>query len=220
MSFIRQIVGAIKSPRASFKSILEKPILSRSAALILIIAVLAALANYNYMGKFPLAIPLQQPERPFAGAIINIEQLRQTLMLISALTGLIGVFLGWLVISALIHAFSKVQGGTGSFRGMLMLAGYSLIPLLIQNLIRLIDSFLITREEISKLALQMFTQPFLNALANATFNYLSIFRLWSMALLAIALSENYKLSTARSASTIIITYIIMIFLSLFLPVGS
>jgi hypothetical protein len=40
-----------------------------------------------------------------------------------------------------------------------------------------------------------------------------------MALLAIAISENYKLSTARSAFTIIIIYIIMIFLSLFLPVG-
>jgi hypothetical protein len=61
---------------------------------------------------------------------------------------------------------------------MLILAGYASIPLLIQNFIRLIDSFLITKEEISKLALQIFTQPFLNALANAAFNYLSIFRLW------------------------------------------
>jgi len=220
MSFIRQILLCLKSPRSSFKSILEKPSLSRAAALILVIAVVAAWASYNYAAKLPLTIMPERERRlfPGAGGLVSLEQLRQTLMISSAITGLIGVFASWSISSALIHAFSRVQRGKGSFRSMLTLAGYALTPLLIQHLLRLIDSFITTGDEVLRpTKIQIFTQPLLSAMANTTINYFSIFRLWSIALFVIALSENYKISTVRSVVTVAATYILMIFLSIFLP---
>jgi len=189
--------------------------------LILGIAVIAAWASYNYAGKLPLTIIPEQERRrlfPGAGGLVSLEQLRQTLMILNAITGLIGVFGSWLVSSALIHAFSRVQRGKGSFRSMLTLAGYASTPILIQHLLRLIDSFITTQEEVLRLTkIQVFSQPLLSAMANTTINYFSIFRLWSIALLVIALSENYKISTLRSIVTVAATYILMIFLSIFLP---
>jgi hypothetical protein len=211
-SGLRQVIHCLKSPKSSFKSILEKPSLRMAAALIFVIAIIAAWAGYNYMGKLPLKFPVE-------GGLVNPEQIRQALMVVSVIASFISIFGGWFISSALLHAFSRFQGGKGTFKNMLTLAGYASTPLLIQNLLRLIDSFTVSQEELLRIAgtLQVSSQPFLNAIANIAINTFTIFRLWSMALIAIALRENYKISTSRSIATVIVTYIIMMFLSIILP---
>ena len=216
--FMGQVIGCLTSPRSSLKSILEKPSVLRAAALILVIAVIAAWASYNYTGKLPLTfIPEQQFPGP--GGFVSPEQIRQASMIVSVIMGLIGVFGSWLISSAIVHGFSRAQGGKGAFRSMLTLAGYASTPLLIQHLLRLIDSFMITEQGMLQLsgATQVFNQPLLNAIANAAINTFSIFRLWSIALFVIAICENYEISTARSVVTVAATYIIILFLSMFLP---
>jgi len=219
LGFIRQVMGCLTSPRSSFKSILEKPSLLKAVALILLIAIIASWASYNYTGKLPLTFPAEGEAFPGPGGFVSPEQLRQASMIMNTMTGLIGVFGTWLISSALVHGFSKAQGGKGAFRSMLTLAGYASTPLLIQHLLRLIDSFMTTKEEVLRLAgaTQVFTQPFLNAIANAAINTFSIFRLWSIALFVIALRENYKISTLRSIVVVAVTYITIVFLSIFLP---
>jgi len=221
LSFIGQVIGCLTSPRSSLKSILEKPSLLRAAVLILVIAVIAAWASYNYTEKLPLTFRPEQEAGPFQGpgGFVSPEQIRQASMIVSVMMGLIGVFGSWLISSTIVHALSRAQGGKGTFRGILTLAGYASTPLLIQHLLRLIDSFTATKQEVLQLAemTQMFNQPFLNAIANAALNVFSIFRLWSVALLVIALCENYKISTARSVVTVAAMYITILFLSMFLP---
>lgn len=211
-SGLRQVIDCLMSPQSSFKSILEKPSLRMAAALIFVIAIIAAWAGYNYMGKLPLKFP-------FEGGLVNPEQMRQALMVVSVIVSFIGIFGGWFISSALLHAFSRSQGGEGTFRNMLTLTGYASTPLLIQNLLRLIDSFTVSQEELLRIVgtLQISNQPFLNAIANMAINTFTIFRLWSMALIVIALRENYKISTRRSIATVIMTYIIMMLLSTILP---
>jgi len=221
LGFVGQVIGCLTSPRSSLKSILEKPSLLRATALILVIAVIAAWASYNYTGKLPLTLIPEGEAGPFQGpgSFVSPEQIRQASMIVSVMMGLIGVFGGWLISSAIVHALSRRQGGRGTFRGMLTLAGYASTPLLIQHLLRLIDSFMVTEQGLLQLsgATQVFNQPLLNAIANAALNVFSIFRLWSVALLVIALCENYKVSTARSVVIVAATYIIILFLSMFLP---
>ena len=219
LSFIGQVIGCLTSPRSSLKSILEKPSLLRAAVLILVIAVIAAWASYNYTGKLPLTFIPEQEAGLFMGPGVSPEQIRQASMIVSVIMGFIGVFGSWLISSAIVHALSRAQRGRGTFRGMLTLAGYASTPLLIQHLLRLIDSFMVTEQGMLQLsgATQVFNQPLLNAIANAAINTFSIFRLWSVALLVIALCENYKVSTARSVITVAATYIIILFLSMFLP---
>lgn len=211
-SGLRQVIDCLMSPQSLFKSILEKPSLRMAAALIFVIAIIAAWAGYNYMGKLPLKFS-------FEGGLVNPEQMRQALMVVSVIVSFIGIFGGWFISSALLHAFSRSQGGEGTFRNMLTLTGYASTPLLIQNLLRLIDSFTVSQEELLRIVgtLQISNQPFLNAIANMAINTFTIFRLWSMALIVIALRENYKISTRRSIATVIMTYIIMMLLSTILP---
>lgn len=215
LSFIRDIMGCLTSPRSSFKSILEKPSLMKATALILVIAIVAAWASFNYTGKLPPSYFVDQ--RP--GGIVNPEQLRQASIIVGAMTALVGVFGMWLISSALIHGFSRTVRGKGSFRNMLTLAGYASAPLLIQQVLRLADSFMVSQEQVLQLVtgLQISVYPLLNTIANTAMNIFTIFRLWSIALLVVAVRENYKMSTARSIVVAVTSCILIAFLSVFLP---
>lgn len=208
LSFIRDLVRCLISPQSSFRSILEKPSLMKATALILVIAVVAAWASFNYTGKLPLSYFIDQ--RP--GGIVNPEQLRQASIIAGAMMALIGVFGTWLISSALIHGFSSRLGGKGTFRSMLTLAGFASTPLLIQQVLRLADSFMVSEE-----ALQLATSLQMPAIAEAAVGIFTIFGIWSMILLIIATRENYKMSTAKSTAATILSFIVLIFISAFLP---
>ena len=208
LSFIRDLVRCLISPQSSFRSILEKPSLMKATALILVIAIVAAWASFNYTGKLPLSYFIDQ--RP--GGIVNPEQLRQASIIAGAMMALIGVFGTWLISSALIHGFSSRLGGKGTFRSMLTLAGFASTPLLIQQVLRLADSFMVSEE-----ALQLATSLQMPAIAEAAVGIFTIFGIWSMILLIIATRENYKMSTAKSTAATILSFIVLIFISAFLP---
>jgi len=221
LGFIRDIIGCLTYPRSSFKSILEKPSLMKAVVLILVIAIIAAWADFNYRGKLPLlSLPDEQPpgQFPGQGSPVSSEQIRQVSMIMGAIIGLIGVFGTWLISSGLLHTFSSRLGEKGSFRNMLTLAGYASAPLLIQHVLRLADSFMVSQEALQLTAtLQILADPLLNSIANAAVDIFTIFRLWSMALLIIATRENYKMSTARSTVATVLSFIIVVFVSAFLP---
>lgn len=215
LSFIKEIIRCLISPRSSFRSILESPSLLKATALILVIAIVASWASFNYTGKLPTSFFVDQ--RP--GGIVNAEQLREASMTINAMLRLISVFGTWVIGSALIHGFSSPLGGKGTFKSMLTLAGYASTPLLIQQVLRLADSFTAGQEEVLQLVtgLQISVYPLLNTIANATMNIFTIFRLWSIVLFVVAIHENYKMSTARSIVVAAISFVLIAFLSVLLP---
>ena len=208
LSFIRDIIGCLTSPQSSFKSILEKPSLMKATALILTIAIIAAWASLNYTSKLPSLEGLI----PGQGIPVNPEQLRPALIIMSAVTALTGIFGTWLASSALVHGFSRALRGKGTFRNMLTLAGYASIPLLIQHVLRLADSFMISQE-----ALQLAANLQMSVIAEAAVGIFTIFGIWSMILFIIAARENYKISTVKSTAAIILSFIVLIFISAFLP---
>jgi len=200
LGFIGTIIRCLISPRSSFRSILEKPSLMKATAVVLIIAILAAWASFNYRGKLP------PPGAPPTG------QLEQGLIIMEAMMPLIGVFGTWLISSALIHGFSRALGESGYFRSMLTLAGYASAPLLIQHAIRLADSFMVSQEAL----LQLATSLRLNPIANAALDIFTIFRIWSIVLLVIAARENYEISTKRAIAATVLSFIVISFISVFL----
>jgi len=215
LSFTREIIGCLTSPRSSFRSILESPSLMKATALILVIAIVSAWASFNYTGKLPTSFFVdQQP-----GGILNAQQLRQASMTINAMLGLISIFGTWVIGSALIHGFSSPLGGKGTFKSMLTLAGYASTPLLIQQILRLADSITAGQDAVLQLVtgLQISAYPLLNTIANATMSTFTIFRLWSIVLFVVAIRENYKMSTARSIFAAAISFVLIAFLSVLLP---
>ena len=207
-SFIRDIIGCLASPQSSFKLILEKPSLMKATALILTIAIIAAWASLNYTSK----LPSLEGRVPGQGIPVDPEQLRPALTIMSAVTALTGILGTWLASSALVHGFSRALRGNGTFKSMLTLAGYASIPLLIQHVLRLVDSFMISQQ-----ALQLATDLQISVIAEAAVGIFTIFGIWSMILLIIAARENYKISTAKSTAATILSFIVLIFISAFLP---
>ena len=212
--FIRDIIGCLISPRSSLKSIMEKPSLKKATVLILVIAIVAAWASFNYREK----LPLQLPVIPGQGTPVGSGQFTQVIVIMGALMALIGIFGTWLISSVLIHGISRPLGGKGAFKSMLTLAGYASVPLLLQHVLRLADSFMVSQEALQLTAtLQISTDPLLNSIAGAVIDVFTIFRLWSIVLLIVAVRENYKISTVKSMVAVVLSYILIIFFSVFLP---
>jgi hypothetical protein len=195
MSLLRQIIECIIAPRSAFRSLLKESNLRYSILLLSTIAIIATLATYIYLEKL------------------------QYLITIFPIIKLISVFSSWLISSSLLHIFTRVQEGKSSMRNMLILSAFTSTPLLIQHTLRLIDSLTINPEQVLHLMTwsQIFENRFLNTALNSALNKLSIFWLWSIYLQVIALQENYKISKTRSIITVIVTFIIMILISTFLP---
>ena len=181
--FISEIIGSLFAPRATFKSIMEKPHLMKATALIIVIGVVAALASFNYSGTVPF----------------------------------LSVVGTWLINSALIHGFSSRLGGTGTLRSMLSLAGYASTPLLIQHLLRLIDSFIASPEALLQFTttFQILSSTLPNALVNAALNVFNIFSIWSILLHVIATRENYNMPTGKSTVATLFPVIIVVIISAF-----
>jgi hypothetical protein len=57
----------------------------------------------------------------------------------------------------------------------------------------------------------------MSVIAEAAVGIFTIFGIWSMILLIIAARENYKMSTAKSTVATILSFIVLIFISAFLP---
>ncbi|MFQ6065616.1 MAG: YIP1 family protein [Candidatus Bathyarchaeia archaeon] len=218
LSFKREIVGCLTSPQSTFKSILKKPSLVKGTAQILVIAIVAAWASFNYMSKLPLTFFTQQLEEFFPGEVIPVssEQIRQASIIMSAVTALIGVFGTWFISSVLIHGFASVLRGKGSFKTMMTLVGYASTPLLIQQILRLAYSLLVGEEVLQLVGgLHISAYRLLNMIGNAAVDTFTIFRLWSIVLLIIAASENYKISTVRSVVAAALSFILIVFISAF-----
>ncbi len=121
----------------------------------------------------------------------------------------IGVFVWWLLSSILIHGVTKLIKKTGTFTGLLTLTGYASSPMLIQHVLRLVDSFVATDSKLWG-RLPISSDPWINSISNMVVDTFTIFRLWSIGLYVIAVSENYKISMAKSAAVAVGAYVIMI----------
>jgi len=176
-------------------------------ALILLIASIASTARYNYAIKLPVEIPefLQGPGRQ-----INPEAFKRNIAYFQAFGEGVGILSNWMLTSILIHLYTKALGGRGSLKGMLSKAGYASTPLLIQQILRLIDSYTIRRENLLELLASLQGWP------PRTLTHLNIFLLWTIILLIIAASTNYETSKRRAAASTLLAYLTLILIPLLL----
>ncbi|HID91443.1 TPA: YIP1 family protein [Candidatus Bathyarchaeota archaeon] len=217
---VRQAMGCMLFRRESFRSIAERPSLLKAALIVLTIASLAAWASYNYVGKAPASAfaplsptppvgPQPHPVGPRQPPIAP-QQLRQFLMLGAIAGSFLSGLAGWVIMSVLFHILSRGLGGRGSLRGMLALTGYASTPFLIQQALRLLDSFLASEAEVARLmgTPMLSADPFLNAVVNNALEAVNFFGIWSSALLVLATRENYALPLRKSAVVAAMAHIV------------
>jgi len=174
---------------------------------VLIIAFLASTARYNYAMKLPIEIPefLQRP-----GSRVNPEAFKRNIAYFQAFGEGAATILDWLLTSILIHLYIRVLGGRGSLRGLMAKAGFASTPLLIQQLLRLIDSYTITRDRLLELAAS------LQSWTPRTLTHINLFQIWLLILLTIAASINYGTSKRRAAASTLLAYLTLTLILLLL----
>jgi len=219
-SFIRQVFASIVSPKQSF-DLIQTEDLSASISIIIIIAAISALAGYIYASKMPITIQGELSQRRGfgpPGAYIDPQTLRNNLMNLQVLQNVSKTLLTWIFPAIIIHTIATILVERGSFRRMLTLLGFAHIPLLFQQIARVIDAFIIKEAilatVISNRLLGQGLGPMFLANFLAEFN---VFGIWRFALSVIAASKNYHSTYRNTLGIVMSSYGLMALFRLFLP---
>jgi hypothetical protein len=219
-NFIRQVLGSIVSPKQSFDSI-QTDDLSAAVSIIIIIAAISALAGYMYASKMPITIPGELGQRRGfgpPGAYIDPQTLRSNLMSLQAIQNVSKAFLNWIFPAIISHTIATVLVGRGSFRRMLTLLGFAHIPLLFQQVARVIDAFIIKEAILATVISNRLLGQGLGAMFLANFlAEFNVFGIWRFALSVIAASKNYHSTYRKTLGIVMSSYGLMALFRLFLP---
>ena len=211
MSLSKRILRSLYSPRKNFESIKGND-LGRGLLIIAIIAVVSAWAGYNYSFKLPMApIPGLGQNNRFQ----NLDTFRTNMAIIMALGGGIGVVTEWIVLSIFIFLAGRLIIGEGSFRRMLTLTAFSSTPLIMQQVLRLIDSYTVSERIL--LSMVSAGSSARNLLFSQVLSIFTIFGLWSFAIVMVAVSVIYNTSKKRAFAATLTAYILFILLRTFTP---
>jgi len=219
--FLNQILDCSRSPRRGFESIKSED-LKKGMVIILLIAAISAYAGYNYTSKTTFQLPFLSDPRAsqqMPTQAINSDALRTNLIIFSTLGNFITVFTGWLLTGVVLHVLARLMTGEGGLKRLLAQMGFASTPLVLQQLLRLIDAYMISPEALmdvrASLALGGSLAMRFMSRAMTTF---TIFGIWTFILTVMAVSVNYQGSKRKSAIATIVTYVVVIVVRLFLPI--
>lgn len=192
--FIRQVRGCITSPRKTLESVSDDS-LGRGIILVLIMVVLSGMAGYYYGSKIQLVIP---------GG-------RMVITTLFALGGGIGVVIGWLIPTVILHIVATLLRGNGGFKRILALTGFTSIPHIFRHGIRLIDAYTISSKQlIGSMPARVAGGDFITKFISQGSRVLNVFSLWSIALIIIAVTINYNMSKWKAFLSTIIAFLMLI----------
>ena len=203
MSFMEKLVGVITVPGETFKHITEKD-LKKGLFVILVIAILSGLAGATYFLKRDIDTPfgdIRSQMSPFVAVIFSITYL-----------------IRWFAPSLLLAVFAKVMIGVGSAKRLLAMTSFGSIPLLVQQILRVIDSQIITSTEIKQIIASSFSgDGFVTQFLNEGLKVLNIFEIITVILTVYAVRENYGSSTGKAAQVTVLAYLAYVFVRTLLP---
>jgi len=189
------IRGSIISPRETFTEIKPQD-LSKGVFLVIVLTVSTAVANLTYGGR--------AVDTGFMRPMTNVTML--------AISGGVGVIGGWLIQSMAIHLTSSVKDSEGGFKRFLALTGFASTPLLIRQLLRVVDALTINSALITEMMSLKDNSKFIEVLFNSNSDILNVFGVWSMILVMIAVIINYQTSKIRSVILTIAVYTFLAFI--------
>ena len=203
MSFMEKLIGVITVPGETFKHITEKDI-KKGLLIIIIVALLSGFAGSTYFSKMSLGPQLSDMQSQMAPFI--------------ALANAITYITRWLVPSLIIAVMAKLMIGEGNTKRLLAMTSYASMPLLIQQILRLIDSQIISSAEVGQVIASRFMgEGLLIRFLNQGLNVLNVFGLITLILTVYAVRENYGTSTGKAAQVTIVSYLAYILIRTFLP---
>jgi hypothetical protein len=205
--FIGQITGVLYKPRQIFSTVDEGD-LTKGLLVMFVMVLLAAYSSMLYMGKIPLSVLSPQLEG------VDVSQIEGSMGLFAGIGSGISIIVGWSAATLLIHGMGKLSGGNGSMKRMFALHGFASVPSLLNQLLRVIDASIMDSASLASYFLsyrglsKLFT-AFIGA------NLMNIWGLATIALLILAVEENYELSRTRSVMVVLLPSLVYFLINYF-----
>jgi len=219
--FLNQVLGCLRSPRRGFESIKGED-LKKGVVIILLVAAISAYAGYNYTSKTPFQLPFlsdSSASQQMPMQAVNSDALRTNLIIFSTLGNFIAVFTGWLLTGVILHIIARLMAGEGGLKRLLAQMGFASTPLVLQQLLRLIDAYTISPENLMdvRASLALGGSLAMRFMSRAMTAF-TVFGIWALILTIMAVSVNYQSSKRKSAIATILAYLVVIVVRLFLPI--
>lgn len=200
---------------AEGKVLWKWPVLTISLTLLLRVMITGAIrARLAAMGQPPLPPDWEWWTPEMQNNYMQAMQVTQGpafLYIIPAVTGLVGLWLRWLVVGGLLHLASTLLGGRGSTRLALGLAAWALLPFAIRDLLQ-VSYMLLTGHPIASPGLSGFVVAaeggalFLAQILKQT----DLFLLWYLLLLAAGLRHTDGLSRGKAWLSVLIVILLVV----------
>jgi hypothetical protein len=228
MSFIEKLVGVVTVPKEAFEHI-EEGDLRKGILLILVISLLSTWAGATYFSKMEIDLSgLTSRAGPGGPGFFNqggstqapdLEAIRAQMTPLVAAANALAAFTRWLTPSILLVLVAKMLAGEGSAKRLLAMTAFASLPLLLQQILRVIDSMIITSAELKQLAATGLSGTGLvDRFLTQGLRVLNLFGLATLALTVLAIRENYGTATGKASQVVLLAYVGYIIVRMFLPV--
>jgi hypothetical protein len=184
--------------------------LGKGILVILIMVTLAAYSSMVYMGKIPLSVLTPQLEG------MDTSQIEGAMGVFAGIGSAITILVGWIAGTLLMHGLGRLSGGDGSIKRFMAMHGFASVPSLLNQLIRVVDasimdsaslaSYFVTYRDISSKALR--------ALLGT--NLVNIWGIATVALLVIAVEENYSAGRGRAIMIVLLPSVVYFLINFFM----
>lgn len=134
MNLMDRITGIITNPRETVQDISENSHIEDAVLIMGIFAILSAISGY--MTQNIIIFEFIGMDQGYPGSSSYYGASGSSVF--SIITGFISVIIMWIIVSGIVHVFSIVLGGEGSFKKVLMIYSYANIPLLLGTVVNLI----------------------------------------------------------------------------------
>ena len=189
--FIGQLLGVLYRPREIFSTVDEGD-LTKGVVIAVLMVALAAYSTMTYMGKIPLEVITPQLQGVDAGPMAD------SLGTISGIAAGVTMLVGWTFSGLILHLLGKFSGGDGSMKRYFALYGFTTIPALLNQVLRVVDASIM---DSASLIGYFVSYRDMSSKVVKAFIGANLFNVWSLAgiaLVVLSLEENYKVSRGRA----------------------
>lgn len=130
------------------------------------------------------------------------------------LGGLLGVWIGWFLLAAILHVMLTLNGSRASRAADFSLAGWSMLPYAVRQLVQ-IGSMLVTKSLITRPGLSGFVAADATgvmAYVGALLSMVDIYLVWQIILLVIGASAGSGLKRGKATGVVLVSVLILLLL--------
>jgi hypothetical protein len=189
---------------------LEESDLTKGLIVMFVMVLLAAYSSMIYMGKVPLSLLSPQLEG------IDTSQFEGTMGLFAGIGSGVSILIGWVASTLLLHGLGRLTGGSGSMKRFFAMHGFASVPSLLNQLLRVIDASIMDANSLASyfVSYRDISGKALRALLGS--NLVNVWGLATIALLVIAVEENYGASRGKAILIVLVPSVVYFAINYFM----